>query len=180
MKLRKKLLLGLSHRIAYAALISALVWILALMPRQPVEPYSFEALLALAFDLPIAVATQPLPCKEFALDLWFSVEGGEGCPQGFANQVSARERFFNHMRVGIPVYMLLFYLPNVFLYLIRWGRRRRMALPASRQLGRGRGTSPSGGSSNLQRHPDHDVAAATNSPTRSAKVTPRRYSGERR
>ena len=128
MKLSRKGLFGLVHRIAYAALISALVWILALLPRQPVKPYSFDAILALAFDWPIAVATQPLPCKEFALDLWFTVEGGEGCPQGFANNVPGREMFFNHMRVGIPVYVFLFYIPNLLLGVIRWWRRRPVSV----------------------------------------------------
>ena len=67
MTLDRKSLIGLTHRIAYAALISALVWIFAGLPAQPVKPHSFDALLALVFDWPIAVATQALPCAEFAV-----------------------------------------------------------------------------------------------------------------
>lgn len=129
MRSAKKQVLGLSHRIAYAALVSALLWILVGLPMS--YPYGFNGLLVLALDWPIAVATQVMPCKEFALDLWFTVKGGEGCPQGFANQVPAREMFFNHMRVGIPVYVFLFYVPNIALGLARWWRRWREPTAAS-------------------------------------------------
>ena len=130
MKLSRKQLFGLSHRIAYAALISALVWILAQLPMQ-VNPYGLDARLLFALDWPIAVATQPLPCKEFAIDLWFTGQGGEPCPTGIGYQVPARDMFFNHMRVGIPVYVFLFYLPNILLGAVRWWRRRRGAAPAA-------------------------------------------------
>ena len=132
MKPGKRQLINLVHRIAYAALISALVWILARLPMQ-LNPYGPGALLLLALDWPIAVATQPLPCKEFAIDLWFTVEGGEGCPSGIGYQVPAWEMFVNHMRVGIPVYVFLFYVPNILIGSVRWWRGRGRPESPSRQ-----------------------------------------------
>ena len=123
MKPARKIVFGLANRIAYAALVSALLWILVGLPMS--YPYGFNGQLVFALDWPIAVATQILPCKEFALDVWFTGKGGEGCPEAYHPPVPAREMFFNHMRVGIPVYAFLFYLPNIALGLVRWWCRRR-------------------------------------------------------
>ena len=72
---------GFSHRFAYAALISALVWIFTAEPF-PAQLYPLGAGQQLLrwFDFPIALATQVLPCDDFAIDLWFTGQGGEGCP----------------------------------------------------------------------------------------------------
>ena len=119
MESKMRRLLSACHRFAYAALVSALVWIFAQLPMQ-MNPPELGARILLVLDWPIAVATQVLPCREFAVDLWYAGAAPDGCPQGFANQVSTREWFFNHMRVGIPVYLFLFYVPD----LLAWLRRR--------------------------------------------------------
>ncbi len=121
MKLSRTVILGLSHRLAYAALVSALVWIGAHLPlpagTYPPSRWGVRNTLVRVLDLPIAAATQVLPCNEFAIDLWFTGTGGEGCPHD-AKGVTAF--FINHMRVGVPTYLLLFYLPAI----ARAGRNR--------------------------------------------------------
>ena len=127
MRLSKQHFIGLAHRVAYAALISALVWALVLSPSDAMlaDPYGPSTWLVRLVDLPIAVATQALPCDEFALDLWFTIRGERACPG-----VPEREAFFQHMRVGIPVYVFLFYVPNILIGAARWWRGRASSKPA--------------------------------------------------
>ncbi len=99
-----------SHRLAYASLISTLTWIFALHLPHGGYPWSASLKAVRLMNFPVAVATQLLPCDEFAIDLWFSGRAGEGCPA----QISLKEFFFNHMRLGIPVYVVIFYLPNIY------------------------------------------------------------------
>ena len=130
MELTRARLIGFGHRIAYATLVSSLLWIGVSLPSEAMltDPYGRSAWFVRLLDLPIAVATQALPCEEFALDLWFTIRGERVCPG-----VPAREAFFNHMRLGIPVYVLLFYVPNVLLGAVRWWQRRRSVAPAQAQ-----------------------------------------------
>jgi len=123
----KTKLRGFSHRFAYAALISAFVWIFATQPFPgQVYPLGFGAQLIRWLDLPIATATQVLSCDDFAIDLWFTVEGGEPCP---VNSGGLARYFVNHMRVGIPAYLLVFYLPVIFRASRAWWVRRRHHRP---------------------------------------------------
>ena len=119
-------LFGFSHRFAYATLFSAMIWIGAFLPlpegTYPPTKVGIRNTVLIWFDLPIAVTTQILPCDEFAIDLWFTVKGGELCP---GNGGTRTEFFVNHMRVGISTYMLIFYLPSIFRAGRGWWLRRR-------------------------------------------------------
>jgi len=122
--LKKSTLLGFCHRLAYAALISSLVWIFAFLPLSegtyPPTRWGIRLTIARWLDLPIAVATQIVPCHESAIDLWFRIR----CPE----PIDGLERyFFNHMRIGILAYVLLFYFPAIFLACRRWWHHRRRA-----------------------------------------------------
>ena len=110
------------HRVTYAALLSAIVWIYINLPlaegAAPPSHWTLGGELVRLIDLPIVIATQALPCSETAVDLWFV---RYHCP----HEWDARHYLFSHMRVGIPVYVVLFYLPNVYMYgRRRWQRRR--------------------------------------------------------
>lgn len=120
MRLNKNVFFGLCRRVAYAALVSAIVWIFTFLPL-PEGRFSRIATVQIVrlLDLPIAVVTQIMPCTDFAVDLWFSVRGGGGCPEPIGN---LRTYFFNHMRIGVPTYVLIFYFPSIYRS-IR-GRRR--------------------------------------------------------
>lgn len=112
----RRTLVGLSHRFAYAALISALVWVGFRLPipegTYPPTTLGVRNTIVRWLDLPIAATTQLLPCEKSAIDLWFRIR----CPFN-----AGLETFFwNHMGVGIATYMLLFYLPTFY----RLARRR--------------------------------------------------------
>jgi len=114
-------LIGFSHRLAYAALISALVWIFLFLPlpddAYPPTRWGINLTIARWLDLPIAIATQIVPCRESAIDLWFRVR----CP----DPIEGLQRyFFNHMRIGIPIYVLIFYLPSMFRRGRNWWRQQ--------------------------------------------------------
>lgn len=121
MRFTKKSLLGICHRVAYAALISAIVWISVDLPlpddSYPPTRWGISLTITRWLDLPIALATQLLPCSESGIDLWFRIR----CPE----PIEYRRYFFNHMRVGIPAYVLLFYLPIICRRVCCWWRRRR-------------------------------------------------------
>ena len=113
---------GFSHRFAYAALISAIVWIGYQLPlpegTYPPTKWGVRNSIVRWFDLPIALTTQVLPCDDFAIDLWFEFR----CP----NDTGLTQWFLvNHMRVGIPTYMLIFYLPVIYRAGRGWWLRRR-------------------------------------------------------
>ncbi len=109
-----------------------MVWIFLFLPlpEGTVYPEGMDIQVVRWLDLPIAVATQLVPCDEFAVDMWFRVR----CPEPIGD---LRRYFFNHMRIGIPVYLLLFYLPNIYRTGHNWWRRRRagsQAQPGARSL----------------------------------------------
>ena len=115
-------LTGLSHRFAYAALVSALVWVGFQLPIPegtfPPTEWGTRNSVVRWLDLPIAMTTQLLPCDEFAIDLWFTPQ----CP---FNGGGPARLFANHMRLGIPTYMLIFYLPAIFRASRDWWLRQR-------------------------------------------------------
>jgi len=124
----KKYLLGFCHRVAYSTLVAAIVWMsvpLALHSGHRTPPASrggINLTLAQWLNLPVAVSTQLLPCAEAAADLWFR----HSCPEKFRNWTY----LFQHLRVGIPTYVLLFYLPSIYRRCCSWWRRRRRSDPS--------------------------------------------------
>jgi hypothetical protein len=103
-------------------LLSAIIWVffrlLLFEGMYPPTKWGFRNSIMRWLDLPIALSTQLLPCNEFAIDVWFTVR----CP----NESGGLARFFwNHMRVGVPTYMLIFYLPASYRAGHGWWRRRR-------------------------------------------------------
>lgn len=120
---------GASHRLAYAVAISSVVWVLAVQPLNlPADGLAFRMVQVL--DLPIATASQLLPCDESGLDLWYRVGPGQSsCPHN-----PGREFFLNHMRIGVPAYVLLLYVPSIFRATRDWWRRRRAPVAGSALL----------------------------------------------
>jgi len=119
---KKDALFGFCHRVAYAALLSAAVWIFLVdIPLREHTLYPkdwFSQVVVIWLDLPIAVVTQLLPCEEAAVDCWYRV----WCP---GLTWPERTYFYNHMGVGILVYSFIFYLPTWYLYGRNWWRRFR-------------------------------------------------------
>lgn len=57
----------------------------------------------------------------------FFDRGGEWC-----DFCSAQQVLWNHVRFAVPVYVVLFYLPNLVMWFVRWFRNRRSTVVASK------------------------------------------------
>jgi hypothetical protein len=127
MRSKISILVGFCHRCAYGVVLSLLVWVFTLHLPLPEGPTAraVTTVTMKALDLPVALATQLMPCDEFAIDIWFSVRGGGGCPQPLGNLLGY---FWNHMRVAVPTYVLIFYIPAGLAVVYRRILRRRRAL----------------------------------------------------
>jgi hypothetical protein len=120
-------LVGFAHRLAYATALGFLSWAFAVLPygRHP----GIQAFLARLLDFPIAVAGLVLPDWLSGIDLFF---GGS-----FGHWLRYDETLWLHLRAAIPVYVFLFYLPNLLKggigLLRRWRRsgveRKRATSP---------------------------------------------------
>src|SRR2546430_214754 len=101
-------LLGLLHRIACSALISLLTWFTCAAPLGA-HPLA-QTILCKIFGWPVATAGELFP-RWYGVDLFY---GGRSCdfchPSDFV---------WSHMRLAVPVYLGLFYLPNLALMIVR-------------------------------------------------------------
>lgn len=96
------MVVGFSHRLAYALALSLLVWNLYVLP-VGMGGNGGPVLLSLA-NAPVGAAALLVPCPARGIDAPFLQchhQGGQ----------SASEFFLSHLRVAVPVYMFLFYLP---------------------------------------------------------------------
>ncbi len=110
---------GLAHRSAYATAIASVVWVLSVVPLN-LSSRGLASRVIRILDLPIATASQLLPCNESGVDLWYHIgPGSSSCPNN-----PGQEFFSNHMRVGVPAYVLLFYSTAIYRSVRnRWLRR---------------------------------------------------------
>lgn len=126
MKQASSAILGLCHRIAYASVIAGAVWLFYSIPFDGPLTGASKALLKLV-DFPIATASQLLPCNARGVDLWYRIGPGESaCP----HYTTMSESLSSHMLVGVPAYVLLFYLPNLLLVAHRRLRSQQVSSPA--------------------------------------------------
>lgn len=106
------IVVGFFDRLAYATAVALGGFLLAVMPGPArVDPSGVVARLV---DLPVALAGLILPAKWKGIDLWFSPEG--------LGYFTFPEALIRHLRIAIPVYMFLFYLPS--LAVVGWRRLR--------------------------------------------------------
>jgi hypothetical protein len=110
-----KLLLGLCHRIAYATTFALAGLLLAVMPLGlKLDP---TGVTTHVLNLPVAAVGLILPDEWQGIDLWFS--------QQEWGYLHFSETLIRHLRLAIPVYVLLFYVPSLFRGAVKWGRGRR-------------------------------------------------------
>jgi hypothetical protein len=120
-----KLLLGLCHRLAYATLISLIVFLAAIWPEpyKGHQPSQAASVIVRILDAPIALAGLLVPCPYRGVDLV--------TPARFScSPLPSPSALWYHLAIGIPAYLLLFYLPSFLLIGRRqWHRRRGATLP---------------------------------------------------
>lgn len=109
--------IGFVHRVVYAALIGIVTWLMAIFPIGVVNSLLLMLILKV-FDFPVAVAGLLLPWEYTGIDLFFGHGFGVGAP-------APEEILLRHLRVAIPVYVLLFYVPNLIKGGIGLIRRRQ-------------------------------------------------------
>jgi hypothetical protein len=99
-----KELIGFSHRVAYAMAIAVVGLLLAALPAgASVDP---SGLFTKALNLPLAATGLLLPDEWKTIDLWFGTNA--------LHYADFSEVLLRHLRIAIPVYVLQFYLPNLF------------------------------------------------------------------
>jgi hypothetical protein len=103
MKSARRWLVGLSHRVACATLIGIYTWLFSYLPYSATPRLLGD--LAYIFDFPVAAASLVLPFPFKGIDLFFG--------RGVGEFMSKETLLFWHLRVAIPVYVLLFYVPNL-------------------------------------------------------------------
>lgn len=104
-----KYVVGFCHRLAYATLLTGGSWLSCVAPigRHP----SLQVALCRVLDWPIAWLGRFNPG-------WRGVDVFYG--RGACDACTSEDFFYYHLTWGIPVYVVLFYVPTV----IRWFARR--------------------------------------------------------
>lgn len=111
-----RILGGLANRLAYSLLFGIATWLFAWLPGPYVGDLGFEFLLRLV-NAPVAFVSRYLPINWQALDLiWGNVPH-------FYKEYSF---LFCHLRTAVPVYLAIFYLPNLIGSIRRRLARRKL------------------------------------------------------
>lgn len=109
--------IGLSNRLVYAFFLAAVSFGLWVFPLG--LHLDFAGVVARVLNLPVALAGLALPLELRGLDTWFHRSAVDpGNPTG---------TLVRHLRNAIPVYVLLFYVPNLLRAGRGWRQRRRAA-----------------------------------------------------
>ena len=113
-------LLGLSHRVGYAAFLSLVSGVAALFPLQGDSLDTLYRLLTY-LDVPVSAVGRllPLQCRGMWL---FWPDPGILC-RGVAPDTG--RMLFNQVLIGTPTYVVLFYFPNLVYAMSQRLRRRR-------------------------------------------------------
>jgi hypothetical protein len=110
---RLRWLLGFIHRVAYATLISFVVWFLW-TARFDTLPLGRDLQLGIVkvLDFPVAMLSERMP-----LTGWLSIDPFTRDQMGH-NEPNEKVLLW-HLRTAVPVYVVLFYLPNLVMWIVR-------------------------------------------------------------
>ena len=124
MRMYGRWLVGLCNRVAYASLLGVYVWLGATTPSLwSIGPLR---LLTRVCDFPVALAGLVVPAHPLFIDLFF----GRGIQEWAF--VSPPQVLLWHLRVSIPVYVLLFYALGQIASALR---RRHFLVKSESQVG---------------------------------------------
>lgn len=107
---------GFIHRAAYATLTAIVVWILYVFPFDP-GSYRFRLAAVKVLDWPVAMVSRQMPPSLKAIDPFSDYP--------FAHNERAEYVLLLHLRLAVPVYILLFYLPSLIAAGLARLRRRK-------------------------------------------------------
>lgn len=104
---------GLCHRLAYATALAALTWCMTILPLGLKHLAMWSAVIAVV-NAPVSAVGLSLSCQERGLDI----------PFGDCHDPSS-PHLLKHLRLAIPVYVVLFYFPGLIRGGMNWWRGRR-------------------------------------------------------
>jgi hypothetical protein len=117
----RHVLVGFVHRVAYATLFALLTWHACTSPfGESVIQRRIVTAICYTLDYPTALVGR-ITAPYRGMDVIFD-QGGEWC-----DFCSAQQRLWNHVRFAVPVYLVLFYVPNIVLWILRRFRKGRAA-----------------------------------------------------
>jgi hypothetical protein len=109
--------IGFCHRLTYATLIGGATWLFAWLPSDLGASASFR-LACQALNLPVAFVSLYLPPSWQGLDIVL----GRILP----HSLGTAGFLWQHLRTAVPTYVLIFYLPNLIVWLRRRSRSRAL------------------------------------------------------
>jgi hypothetical protein len=107
--------IGFCHRVSYAALIAGATWLFAWLP-SGVGGSPFFRLVCQILNLPVAFLSLYLPASFQGLDIVL----GRNLPHSLATG----DFLWQHLRIAVPTYVFIFYLPNLITRLHRRPRNK--------------------------------------------------------
>lgn len=113
-----RLIVGLSHRVAYATVFALAAWHACTWPLESTKQRAVVKAACYAFNFPTAVIGR-ITTPYRGMDPFFD-RGGEWC-----DFCSAQQVLWYHLRFAVPVYVALFYFPTLVLWIVRKWRSRR-------------------------------------------------------
>jgi hypothetical protein len=114
----KRAVLGFVHRFAYATVCAFLGFVPCILPYRD-RPSPVFAAICYTFNLPVAVVTWLGIPYLAGLDAWRG--------RGVGESMSAGEMLVWHVRVAVPTYVVLFYVPTLALWVARRQHNRQAA-----------------------------------------------------
>jgi len=118
-----KRMIGFVHRVVYASLISLVGVIVCVLPNIDVGAVPCKAL-----NWPVSVLGQFIPG-------WAGVNVVSA--RGGCDFCTPAERLQSHLALAIPVYVTLFYIPNLIAWILRQRRQKRERLLMTRESANG-------------------------------------------
>ena len=113
-------LLGLSHRFAYALVLSLSIWVFAGWP---------GAHLSTTLMVVAKIVTAPLYFSGRVLPMWIAGGIDVGWETGEHGLVTLYDLFWRHLRHAVPLFTILFYVPEAVALLLVWRRKATHSRP---------------------------------------------------
>jgi hypothetical protein len=120
-------LIGFVHRVVYATLFALLAWHACTWPfGNSLVQRRVATAVCYTLDLPTAIVGH-VTTPYRGIDVFF--EHGEWC-----ETCPWQQELLVQMRSAVPVYVVLFYLPNLVVWFVRWFRSRRSTAIARKTI----------------------------------------------
>lgn len=118
-----KALAGFAHRLAYAGVLAGATWFIVVFPLDLPDTGLLIRLTRLA-NFPVSLVGRLLPPELRGIDLFVE--------PFWLHNMPVQDMLLRHLRVAVPVYVLVLYMPNLLIWFARKLREGRESRPAPR------------------------------------------------